>query len=119
LCAHQGIGFTAYSPLAGGWLTGKYRSKGAYPDGSRMTLRPEPYLHLERERVYRGLEELAEAARARNVSMDALAPAWVLRHPRGDAAIIGPRNPEQLASALSALDIALPADDAAALAALF
>ena len=40
------VGFTAFSPLAGGWLTGKYRSPGAYPAGSRMTLRPEPYRHL-------------------------------------------------------------------------
>src|SRR4029079_4173741 len=39
LCLDQGVGFTAFSPLAGGWLTGKYRSPGAYPQGSRMTLR--------------------------------------------------------------------------------
>src|SRR5882672_10806790 len=39
LCADQGLGFTAFSPLAGGWLTGKYRSATPYPAGSRMTLR--------------------------------------------------------------------------------
>jgi aryl-alcohol dehydrogenase-like predicted oxidoreductase len=119
LCADQQVGFTAFSPLAGGWLTGKYRSKQPYPDGSRMTLRPEPYLHLDSDRVYRGLAQLAEAARARNVSMDALALAWVLRHPQVDAAIIGPRTPDHLASAVAAIDIVLPADEAAALAAPF
>src|SRR5262249_40906515 len=51
LCADQGIGFTAFSPLAGGWLTGKYRADAPYPAGSRMTLRPEPYAHLVNERV--------------------------------------------------------------------
>ncbi len=119
LCADQHIGFTAFSPLAGGWLTGKYRAKQPYPDGSRMTLRPEPYLHLQSERVYRGLDLLAEAARARDVSIDALALAWVLHHPQLNAAIIGPRTPAHLASALASTSITLSDAEAAALAAPF
>jgi len=118
LCADQNIGFTAFSPLAGGWLTGKYRSQ-QYPDGSRMTLRPEPYLHLATERVFAGLDALDHMARARGVTMDALALAWVLRHPQVDAAIIGPRTPGHLASALAALPIHLSVDEAAAIAAAF
>ena len=118
-CADQRVGFTAFSPLAGGWLTGKYRSQQAYPAGSRMTLRPEPYVHLAIERVFQGLDGLAAAARERGVTMEALALAWVLRQPQVDAAIVGPRTPAHLASALAALDVALSADDAAALAALF
>jgi 1-deoxyxylulose-5-phosphate synthase len=118
LCTDQHIGFTAFSPLAGGWLTGKYRS-AQYPEGSRMTLRPEPYLHLVTDRVFHGLERFAEAARARGVSMDALALAWVLHHPRVDGAIVGPRTPAHLDSALAAIDIALSAPEAAELAALF
>jgi aryl-alcohol dehydrogenase-like predicted oxidoreductase len=118
LCADQRIGFTAFSPLAGGWLTGKYRSK-QYPDGSRMTLRPEPYLHLATDRVFHGLDALAEAARARGTTIDALALAWVLAHPAVNAAIIGPRTPAQLTSAVAAVDIALTAAEAAELAALF
>ena len=43
----DGLGYTPFSPLAGGWLTGKYRRGEAPPAGSRMTLRPEPYLHLQ------------------------------------------------------------------------
>jgi len=43
LCAERGLGFTPFSPLAGGWLTGKYRRGEEPPAGSRMTLRPEPY----------------------------------------------------------------------------
>jgi len=118
LCANQHIGFTAFSPLSGGWLTGKYRST-QYPDGSRMTLRPEPYHHLATDRVFNGLERLADAARARGVSMDALALAWVLHHPQVDAAILGPRTPAHLDSALKAIDIVLSAPEAAELAALF
>ena len=119
LCADQRVGFTAFSPLAGGWLTGKYRSRQAFPEGSRMTLRPEPYQHLLSERVFGGLDALAAAARARGVTIDALALAWVLHHPQVDAAILGPRTPAHLASALAALHVALSPAEAAELAALF
>jgi aryl-alcohol dehydrogenase-like predicted oxidoreductase len=119
LCAEARVGFTAFSPLAGGWLTGKYRSGGAYPEGSRMTRRPEPYRHLEREDVYRGLDRLSDEARARGVDISSLALAWVLRHPRMDAAVIGPRQPAHLDTALAALDIAMSGEDAARLAGLF
>src|SRR6476646_2155282 len=77
LCADQQVGFTAFSPLAGGWLTGKYAEAGVYPDGSRMTLRPEPYRHLERDAVCRGLTTIAGAAVPLGVGMPALAIAWV------------------------------------------
>jgi len=119
LCADQGVGFTAFSPLAGGWLTGKYQSAGAYPDGSRMTLRPEPYRHLERDNVFRGLTALGGEARARGVEMGALALAWVLHHPRVDAAIIGPRNAHQLDAAVESTTIELSDEDRPRLAALF
>jgi aryl-alcohol dehydrogenase-like predicted oxidoreductase len=119
LCAAQRIGFTAFSPLAGGWLTGKYRAGQPYPDGSRMTLRPEPYAHLAGARVWSALDQLAAAARERGATMSALALAWVLRHPRVDAAIIGPRTATHLDGALAALDVALTEDEAAAIAALF
>ena len=119
LCADQQVGFTAFSPLAGGWLTGKYTAAGAYPEGSRMTLRPEPYRHLERDAVFRGLQTIAEHARARGVEMAALAVAWVLHHPRVDAAIIGPRNPAHLAAALGATSIELSDEDARRLPAVF
>ena len=119
LCADQGVGFTAFSPLAGGWLTGKYREAAAYPDGSRMTLRPEPYRHLERDNVFRGLASLAEEARPRGVEMGALAIAWALHHPRVDAAIIGPRNAAHFDAALASTTIELSDADGRRLAALF
>ena len=116
LCADAGVGFTAFSPLAGGWLTGKYQAGGPYPDGSRMTLRPEPYRHLEKDAVFRGLDALAAEARARGVDVSALALAWVLHHPRMDAAIVGPRRPAHLDTALTALSITLTDDEAARIA---
>ena len=72
-----------------------------------MTLRPEPYRHLETAKVFSGLTALADEARARGVDVSALALAWVLGHPRVDAAIIGPRRPSHLGSALTALSVSL------------
>jgi aryl-alcohol dehydrogenase-like predicted oxidoreductase len=119
LCADQRVGFTAFSPLAGGWLTGKYRAAGAYPAASRMTLRPEPYRHLECDGVFQGLAALGEEARARGVDMGTLAMAWVLHHPRVDAAVIGPRTIAHLQAALASTTIALSDADGRRLAALF
>ena len=109
LCQDARVGFMAFSPLAGGWLTGKYQRAGDYPAGSRMTLRPEPYRHLERETVFRRLAALQDAARLRGADIAALALAWVLANPRVDSAVIGPRRPEHLDTAAAALGITLSA----------
>jgi len=112
LCADRGVGFTAFSPLAGGWLTGKYRADAAYPAGSRMTLRPEPYRTLEHAATFAALERLAGFAEDRGVAMSTLALAWVLRQPRIDAAIIGPRTTAHIDTAVAALDVELSEEDA-------
>jgi aryl-alcohol dehydrogenase-like predicted oxidoreductase len=119
LCADQAVGFTAFSPLAGGWLTGKYRTSSSYPEGSRMTLRPEPYRHLESAGVFDGLARLKEMADARGVEMSAIATSWVLHHPRVDAAIVGPRKPAHLDAAIASLSIVLTDEEADRLAGLF
>jgi aryl-alcohol dehydrogenase-like predicted oxidoreductase len=115
LCAEARVGFMAFSPLAGGWLTGKYQRAGEYPPGSRMTLRPEPYRHLEKEAVFRGLAGAHDMARARGVDISALALAWVLANPLVDSAVVGPRRPEHLDTAAAALTIDLSADEVAQL----
>jgi len=119
LCAAAGVGFMAFSPLAGGWLTGKYGRGKPYLDGSRMTLRPEPYRAYEREEIYHALDALADLAGTRGVEMSALALAWMLHQPRVDSAVIGPRRPEHLDSALAALTIAFKDEEAARIGALF
>jgi aryl-alcohol dehydrogenase-like predicted oxidoreductase len=119
LCANAGIGFTAYSPLAGGWLTGKYRRDDPYPEGSRMTLRPEPYQHLQTDTIFDGLHALSSRARERGITPGALALAWVLAQPRVDAAIIGSRRPSHLDEAVSALDVHVTDPEADELAQLF
>jgi aryl-alcohol dehydrogenase-like predicted oxidoreductase len=119
LCEERCLGFTPFSPLAGGWLTGKYDSIGRYPPGSRMTLRPEPYGHLEHEGTLSGLSRLRQAAEQREVSMAALAMAWALEHPALSGIVIGPRHVTHLEEAVTALDIRLDESERADLTALF
>jgi len=119
LCTDRGVGFTAFSPLAGGWLTGKYRTASAYPAGSRMTLRPEPYEHLATPAVFEALAKLEGEAGARGMDVTALAIAWVLHHPCVDAAIIGPRSTKHIDAALGGVGVGLSDQDAARMAALF
>jgi aryl-alcohol dehydrogenase-like predicted oxidoreductase len=119
LCAEHGLGYTPFSPLAGGWLTGKYRRDEAYPAGSRMTLRPDPYADFEDERTFDGLEALDAAARERGVDVATLALAWVLGHPLVTAAVVGPRRPEHLEPARDALAVDLSEDEREQLGALF
>ena len=107
VCTREGLGFTPFSPLAGGWLTGKYRRDEEPPAGSRMTLRPEPYLHLRTERVFDALEAFAAHAAERGTTPATLAFAWLLAHPHVTAVVVGPRRPEQLRPALDALELAL------------
>jgi aryl-alcohol dehydrogenase-like predicted oxidoreductase len=119
LCLDRGVAFTAFSPLAGGWLTGKYRAGQPFPDGSRMTLRPEPYLHLTEERIYRGLSALEQIARDRGVAMSTLALAWALSQPGITAAVIGPRTPAHLEQAVAATTVRLSTDDVAMISGFF
>jgi aryl-alcohol dehydrogenase-like predicted oxidoreductase len=119
VCAREGLGFTPFSPLGGGWLTGKYRRAEPYPAGSRMTLRPEPYSDLETHGTYRALDGFRAAAAERAVEPVALATAWVLSHPQVTALVVGPRRPDHLQPALAALELTLSPEERDELAGLF
>jgi 1-deoxyxylulose-5-phosphate synthase len=119
LCADQGLSFSPFSPLSGGWLTGKYRRGKPAPAGSRMTMRPEPYLHLQHEAVFDALEQLERKAQERGVAMAALALAWLLADPLVGPVVVGPRRPEHLEPALAALSAPLDGAARDELSALF
>jgi len=119
LCADQELGYTPFSPLAGGWLTGKYKSANEFPAGSRMTLRPEPYLRLLNDSTFEGLAKFKARADQRGVSMSGLALAWLMSNPLVTALIIGPRKPSHLDPVREALSITLSAAEREELTALF
>jgi aryl-alcohol dehydrogenase-like predicted oxidoreductase len=117
LCAEYGVEYQAFSPLAGGWLTGKYRRGEEAPAGSRMTMRPEPYRHLEVDGVYDGLDVLARDAEARGVSSGGLALAWALGS--AGSAVVGPRRPKHLEVVREALSVSLSQAEHDSLGSLF
>jgi aryl-alcohol dehydrogenase-like predicted oxidoreductase len=112
LCAANGISQVAWSPLAQGVLTGKYRPGEAPPPDSRAASRERGRFigrflqHATLERVQR----FAAVARAAGLTPSQLALAWVLREPNVAAAIIGATRPEQVHENAAAADVTLSPD---------
>ena len=96
LCSARGVAYLAFGPLAGGWLTGKYRRGAAYPAGSRMTQRPEPYQALVTGLTFDALDRLQAIAAGRGTSLAGLALGWLLAGQRVAQVVIGPGRPEHL-----------------------
>jgi aryl-alcohol dehydrogenase-like predicted oxidoreductase len=113
-CRERGITYLAFSPLAGGVLTGKYRRDQVPPPGSRMTLRPEFGARLD-HRLHAALDALTAMASDRGVSPAALALAWVLAQP-GVRPVVGVSKPHHLDALAAALDMELEPADVEAIA---
>lgn len=111
LCAINDLGYQAFSPLAGGWLTGKYRRGEPFPAGSRMTQRPEPYDRYRNDRTFWILEKLELFAAGRGVTTASLALAWLLADERVTTIVLGPGRPEHLAPAGEAVAHPLSEDE--------
>ena len=117
VCQSYGMGVIVWSPLDGGWLTGKYRQGQDIPAGSRAERAKKQWgrpvaqrFDMSRESNQRKLalvDELAAIADKAGISMTHMANAWVLAHPAVTSAIIGPRTMEQLDDALAGVDVVL------------
>jgi aryl-alcohol dehydrogenase-like predicted oxidoreductase len=105
VCERQGSGVMVFSPLNGGWLTGKYQPGEAPAAGSRAARWPnDPSMQLSRpeaERKFEIVARLADVAKQAGCSLTELALAFVLEHPAVTSAIIGPRTMEQLSELLA------------------
>ena len=119
VCREHGLGYEVFGPLAGGWLTGKYRRGESYPDGSRMTQRPESYERYANDAVFDALETLEEEAGDRGVSTAGLALAWLLGDPGVTALVVGPGRVEHLEPVREALGLELATDERDHLKGLF
>jgi aryl-alcohol dehydrogenase-like predicted oxidoreductase len=114
-CQRYGMGVIPWSPLAGGWLSGKFRrgAEGdAEPSSRRAQMLPQRYdLSLpENQRKLDAAEALAKIAEEAGITLIEMALAFVIRHPAVTAAIIGPRTMEHLESQLTAADVTLSDD---------
>jgi aryl-alcohol dehydrogenase-like predicted oxidoreductase len=115
IAADRDIAYLAFGPLAGGWLTGKYRRGAPYPAGSRMTQRPEPYQGFVSAETFDTLDRLEAIAANRGTSLAGLALAWLLTDERVTQIVIGPGRPEHLAPVAEALEHPLTAQEQEAL----
>jgi aryl-alcohol dehydrogenase-like predicted oxidoreductase len=108
-CASHGMGVIVWSPLAGGWLSGKYR-KGRPVEASgraaRIPARFDP-AKPENQRKFEVVEALIPLAEKEGILLPVLGVAWTLVHPAVTSAIIGPRTMSQLEDLLPAAEVAL------------
>jgi aryl-alcohol dehydrogenase-like predicted oxidoreductase len=111
VCHEHGLGYEAFGPLAGGWLAGRYRRGQSYPEGSRMTQRPDGYRKYEDDAVFDALEAFEREALGRGVSMAGLAIAWLLGVPEVSAVVVGPTTAEQVAPVREALSLELEPEE--------
>lgn len=112
LCLDQGVGVIPYSPLAAGFLTGKYRRDSELPDTPRAEGVRKRYMN---EQGFAAVDKLEEIGRAHEATIAQTAIAWVLANPAVTSAIIGANSIEQLTDTMKGADIQLSADDKTAL----
>jgi aryl-alcohol dehydrogenase-like predicted oxidoreductase len=118
-CLQNGLGLLPWSPLGGGWLTGKYtrdqRPTGATRLGEDPQRGIEAYDKRSSERTWAIIDEVQKIAESRGVSMAAVALAWVAQRPGVSSVILGARTTDQLRDNLTAADLVLTDDEMARL----
>lgn len=107
-----GLGVIPYSPLAAGFLTGKYRQDGVLPDSARAARVRERYFG---ERNFRLLDRMEEIGTSHGKGITQVALAWLLSNPLVTAPIVGANSVEQLRPSLDALDLRLDESEKQAL----
>ncbi len=108
LCVDQGIGVIVYNPIAGGFLSGKYKPGQAPEEGTRFTLGTAAERYQGRyweDAQFNAVETLKAVVEARSQNMVSVAVAWVLRQPGITSALIGASKPEQLEANLASATV--------------
>lgn len=113
LCREEGVGVLPWSPLSGGFLTGKYRREGVVETGGRRTRGAFP--PIDEERGYDAVEALDAIAKDRGVTIAQVALAWVLAQKGITSVIIGANKMSQLNDNLKAIEIQLTSEEIATL----
>jgi aryl-alcohol dehydrogenase-like predicted oxidoreductase len=109
LLQDQKLGLLVWSPLAGGFLSGKYTRQSAGEQGARRTIFDFPV--IDKERAYNIIDVMTKIAGARGVSVSPVALAWLLHQPAVTSVIIGAKKMDQLEDNLPAVKLALSADE--------
>jgi aryl-alcohol dehydrogenase-like predicted oxidoreductase len=108
-CRRYDIAVMSYSPLTGGWLSGRWRKEGGQQSSSRAGRLPERFdlSNPANQRKLDAVEQLAQLADEAGLTLIQLAIAWVLNHPAITSPLVGPRTMEQLETQLAAADVVL------------
>ena len=108
-CVRHGMGVMSYSPLTGGWLSGRWRKDTGQQSSSRANRLPERFdlSQPANQRKLDAVEDLAQLAEQSGITLIQLAIGFVLNHPAITSALIGPRTMEQLEGQLAAADVVL------------
>jgi aryl-alcohol dehydrogenase-like predicted oxidoreductase len=110
ICIKYGIGVIPYSPLARGFLTGKYTQAGSPPDDHEAI--PERIKgYLSDPQNIAVMEQVRKMSQSYGVSATQLSLAWLLNNPSVTSPIIGPRSIDQLMENLASLQVNLASDD--------
>jgi aryl-alcohol dehydrogenase-like predicted oxidoreductase len=115
LCREEGLGVLPWSPLSGGFLSGKYRRDDPTPQGARRTGFQFP--PIDEARGFDAVEALESVAKTRGASPAQVALAWLLAQPGVTSIIIGANKLTQLEDNLQAADLQLSAEEVAQLSA--
>ena len=114
VCRIENIPLLPWSPLGGGWLSGKYQRDSLPTGASRLGEDPtrgvEAYDKRNTERTFRILDVVRDVAGECGVSMAQVALAWLVQHPQVGSVILGARTTEQLADNLAAASLTLSQD---------
>ncbi len=110
-----GLGILAWSPLARGFLTGKYRRGSAPPAGSRLSVWQDTWRAFDNDRCWRVLDAVEAVARRVGATPSAVSLAWLLGRPGLTSVIVGARTVAQLEENLKSLDVRLSPEDVAEL----
>lgn len=111
MAENYGLSILPWSPLAGGFLTGKYKRNEERPEDSRLTERNEWKDHHFSDAAFDVLDVIIEIAKEKNVTPSQLSLAWTFRNDIVTSTIIGPRTIEQYEDNIKALDIKLTDED--------
>jgi aryl-alcohol dehydrogenase-like predicted oxidoreductase len=117
-CDQRNVGFLPYSPLGGGYLTGKYQAGKPAPTGSRGELGGNEVARLRNDHNEALLEPLGAIAAEYDHTLLDLAFAWMLAHPQVSSVIAGAMSPEQIRGNVAAAEWELTADQVAAVDAI-
>ena len=110
-CKHFGTGILVWSPLASGFLTGKYRRNQPLPEGARLTEWKDTMKRIGVERSYDVIDVVEKIAKRRETSSAAIAIAWLVAKPETSSVILGARSVSQLDDNLKAIDVKLSPED--------